>query len=369
MLVSSIRRASSILVGALALLSALLASPALGAKADKSPSDPGSKVVPNHYIVVLRDSTNHPGRVAERHAQNRDARIGHVYSHALKGYAAEIPPDELSAVRQDPNVVSVEPDVRGGVASQETPTGIDRIFATANESLAINSYRDYDVDVNVAVLDMAVEAEHPDLNVVGQVNCYGEEPPVCVEEESIGGYHATHVAGTIGAIDNDFGVVGVAPGARLWSVKVLNNSGFGDLSEYIAGIDWVTSTREDEDPENDIEVANSSLRYWNETSSAAFEKAIEASLEAGVVHVVAAGNETETVKYIPGNYPGVITVSALADYDGKPGGKRNLCGSATANISPTPKQNTTVMTTLSRASATTGRSWMSPPRASASTRP
>jgi subtilisin family serine protease len=266
---------------------------------------------------VLKDSIEHPARVAERHAEDRGAEITHVYGHALNGYAAKIAPAQVGAVRQDPSVVSVEPDVRGGIVAQGTPTGIDRIFAASNEALAINEEDDLRADVDVAVFDTAIDASHADLDVVGQVNCHEQ---ACKEEESAGGGHGTHVAGTIAAIDNGVGVVGVAPGARLWSVRVLSPSGFGNLSDLIAGIDWVTATREDEDPENDIEVTNASLRYWNETSSVAFNKALKASIEAGIVHVAAAGNEAETVQFIPGNNSEEITVSALTDYNGHAGG-------------------------------------------------
>lgn len=292
-----------------ALLLALMLPPAAMARQD------GHRV-PNRYIVVLEDSVAHPGRVAERHAENRDANIHLVYRAAIEGYAATIAPAELAAVRQDPNVAYIEPDYRGGIASQTIPTGIDRIFATGNATLDIDEKDDQRIDVDVAVLDTAIDASHPDLDVVGQVNCHGGEPPVCEEEESEGGEHGTHVAGTIAAIDNGIGVVGVAPGARLWSIKVLNGAGFGELSEFIAGIDWVTAAREDEDPENDIEVTNASLSYEPVTSSKAFGEALEASIGAGVVHVAAAGNDSETVKYVPGNNPEEITVSAIEDLDG-----------------------------------------------------
>ena len=71
--------------------------------------------------------------------------------------------------------------------------------------------------------------------------------------------HGTHVAGTIGARNNSFGVVGVVPGAPLWAVRVLNQKGYGTTGRVICGIDFVTSTRRDSDPSNDIAVANMSL--------------------------------------------------------------------------------------------------------------
>jgi len=106
----------------------------------------------------------------------------------------------------------------------------------------------------VAVIDTGIDFQHPDLNVVGGVNCTGSIlRPTCVAGGDDDHYHGTHVAGIIGALDNDIGVVGVAPGARLWAVKVLNKNGSGWSSWIIAGIDWVAANA------NTIAVANMSL--------------------------------------------------------------------------------------------------------------
>jgi subtilisin len=111
------------------------------------------------------------------------------------------------------------------------------------------------VDVDVAVIDTGVDFQHPDLNVVGGVNCATGGPfnSTCSSGGDDDHYHGTHVAGTIAAIDNGSGVVGVAPGARIWAVKVLNSRGSGYSSWIIAGIDWVAANA------GTIEVANMSL--------------------------------------------------------------------------------------------------------------
>ncbi len=128
--------------------------------------------------------------------------------------------------------------------------------------------------------------------------------------------HGTHVAGIAAAIDNGNGVVGVAPGARLWAVKVLDNTGSGYSSWIIDGIDYVTAHA------SKIEVANMSLGGPGNIST--INTAINNSIAAGVVYTIAAGNDhvdvsTET----PSNNPNAIIVSALADFDGKPGGLLN----------------------------------------------
>jgi subtilisin family serine protease/uncharacterized protein (DUF779 family) len=263
------------------------------------------------YIIVFKDSVTQPGDLARSQVEQRGGELGFVYRLVLKGYSAELPRGAAEALRRLPSVASVEPDVRGGIAAQSTPTGVKRVFAAGNTFLDIDEADDRRVDVDVAVIDGGVSAKHPDLNVVSQVDCNGGEPPVCVAggDDSYG--HGTHVAGTIAAIDNGMGVVGVAPGARIWSVKVVDDKGFGSLSKFIAGIEWVTA-RADQ-----IEIVNTSLGYWT-SSSFAFNKALEASLQAGVVHVVAAGNESKTVWSIPANHPDLITVSAIEDLDGLP---------------------------------------------------
>jgi subtilisin family serine protease len=126
-------------------------------------------------------------------------------------------------------------------------------------------------------------------------------------------YHGTHVAGIIGAIDNGVGVVGVAPGARLWAVKVLDKNGSGWSSWIIAGIDWVAANAAT------IEVANMSL--GGSGYSQAEYDAIQGAVNEGVAFAVAAGNSDDDARnYSPAAFDNVLTVSALADFNGAQGG-------------------------------------------------
>jgi subtilisin family serine protease len=123
--------------------------------------------------------------------------------------------------------------------------------------------------------------------------------------------HGTHVAGIAAAKDNGIGVVGVAPGARLWAVKVLDRNGSGFLSGVIKGVDHVTANA------GAIEVANMSLGGGN---SQALNDAIKNSVAKGVVYVVAAGNSgIDASNTSPANSPDVLAVSAIVDTDGKCG--------------------------------------------------
>ncbi len=268
------------------------------------------------YIVVLEDSVPSAADIARQHARSHGAEPFLVYGSALKGYAALIPSGRLAALRADSRVAFVERDQRVAIASQTVPTGVRRTFAATNPHLDVDGDDDVRIDADVAVIDTGIDSAHADLHVVGRTNCSGGGPTrqQCTDGSGEDGNgHGTHVAGTIAAIDNGTGVVGVAPGARLWAVKVLDNSGSGWTSWIIAGIDWVTANAAT------IEVANMSLGC--ECSSAAQDAAISNSVAAGVVYVVAAGNSNKDARtFSPANHPDVVTVSALADFNGAPGG-------------------------------------------------
>lgn len=273
------------------------------------------------YIVVLEDGAD-SGVVAAEHSRRHDADVGHVYRHALRGYAATMTEAAAHQLLRDPRVDYVELDQQVTIADQTTPTGVERIFAPDNVNLDIDGTDDLRVDVDVAIIDTGLDVDHPDLsvNTAGSVNCLHASRNVfnrtysCEPGGDDDNGHGSHVGGTVGALDNSAGVVGVAPGARLWAVKVLDQRGSGAIGAIVAGIDHVTANAAA------IEVANMSLGC--ECSSQAMNDAIAASVAAGVTYVVAAGNSAaDASTFSPANHPDVITVSALADFDGKAGGE------------------------------------------------
>ncbi len=270
------------------------------------------------YIIVFNDSVADPTAEAQGLARAYGLQTGFIYQYALKGMSAVVPEGRLIALQHDPRVAYVVEDMQRSISAQIIPTGIRRIFADKNSAIAIDGNDDYRVDVDVAVIDTGIDLQHPELNVVDSVSClyYTGRPRdrvyYCAEGGDDDHYHGTHVAGTIAALDNGTGVVGVAPGARLWAVKVCNSSGSCPTSAIIAGVDYVTQHAAD------IEVANMSL--GGSGFNQAEYDAIQGAVEAGVAFAVAAGNNSaDAINYSPGGFDNVLSVSALADFDGLPG--------------------------------------------------
>ncbi|HXH21494.1 MAG TPA: S8 family serine peptidase [Dehalococcoidia bacterium] len=268
--------------------------------------------IPGRYIVLLRGNVN-----AAAFADAEGRRLGFtadvLYSAAVNGFAAEMPERAAQALRRNPNVSSVEQDQVVTIADQVLPTGVDRIDAEDNPASGIDGV-DVGLDVDIAVIDTGIDVDHPDLNVVGGARFQGA---FFFCGNGSGSYdddngHGTHVAGSAAARDNGQGVVGVAPGARLWAVKVLDSGGRGSVSCLIRAVDWVTANA------GTIDVVNMSLSTGNAPSLCT---AIANSIAAGVAYAVAVGNAgQDAANYTPANCGPAITVSAFADFDGAPGG-------------------------------------------------
>ncbi len=302
-------------IASLALAIGLLIATAFAARPAAAAPAPGA-AVPNEYIVVFKDNVIDVDQRVQALAARHGLTVDFIYSHALKGFAGLVPAGVLARLRAEPEVAFIEQNRVVSIDAQTIPTGINRIGGPSSPTARINGV-DERVNVDVAVIDTGIQTNHPDLNVVGGKNCIGFGSSYNDQNG-----HGTHVAGTIGAIDNGSGVVGVAPGARLWAVRVLNRFGSGTTATVNCGIDWVAANA------GTIDVANMSLGgsgsddgncgYTNNDSE---HKAICNAVGKGVTFVVAAGNDHDNAaNHIPAAYDEVITVSALADFNGVPGG-------------------------------------------------
>ncbi|MCL6479273.1 MAG: S8 family peptidase [Peptococcaceae bacterium] len=174
---------------------------------------------------------------------------------------------------------------------QVLPWGVDRIDAEKVWSESTGS------QVKVAVIDTGIDTAHPDLKVYGGINTINPEKSY---KDDNG--HGSHVAGTIAALNNRIGVIGVAFNALLYSVKVLTANGSGYISDIIEGLDWCIK--------NNIQVINMSLGTDQDVDL--FHEAITRAYDAGIFTVAAAGNSgpgENTVIY-PAKYPEVAAVGA-----------------------------------------------------------
>lgn len=210
-----------------------------------------------------------------------------------------------TAIEKVPNVSFVEENNTVHAHEQTTPWGIDRVFG--NETHSFGTWETASgTGIRVAVLDTGIDENHEDLPALsGGVNTVDD-----TYYGSDGSGHGTHVAGTVAALDNDLGVVGVAPDIDLYAVKVLGDDGRGTDATVAAGIEWVVD-------QGNINVINMSLGGGH---SLTIQRAVEDAYEAGVLLVASAGNSgprPNTVNY-PAAYPEVIAVSATDENDSFP---------------------------------------------------
>jgi subtilisin len=291
------------------------------------------------YIVVLEGDAADPASIVRALGLTYGFHPKFVYKHALNGFAADLTPSALVGVQADPRVLDVAEDGTLTLAQvtqppQFLPNPAERV--AADESSTASGDGSGTVDINVAVLDTGIDRTHPDLNVVGGVSCHGKRNDGGADVDG----HGTMVAGYVGAIDNEIGVVGVAPGARLWAVRVATKKGFISDSSLICGIDWVTGTRTDADPTNDIAVANMSLTgvvkgslgTCSDTKHAVYRAVCEA-VAAGVTMVGAAGNDSwDLAGEYPATFDEVLTATAMTDLDGVPGGLQPPTGPCSSQL-------------------------------------
>jgi subtilisin family serine protease len=301
-------------IGSIGLL--VLVSIRTGSAAAQKAGD----VVPDQYIVVFHDWVGTPGNQARVLAAQHGLELDLVYERAVKGFAAKVPPGRLAQLRRDPRVRFIAEDRAFAIAAQTLPTGVNRIEGDQSSTQSGNGSGA--VDIDVAILDTGIQPNHPDLNVAGGYNCTSKKTNAWGD----GHGHGTHVAGIVGARDNGVGVVGVVPGARLWAVKVLNNNGLGFLSWIVCGLDWVDARSPFYG--GNMRVANMSLggvgaddEFCGISNGDPFHLAICITVSDGVTIVVAAGNSNANIAgFVPAAYDEVLAVTAMADFNGAPGG-------------------------------------------------
>jgi subtilisin family serine protease len=285
------------------------------------------RLIPNQYIIVLKEDIKEDLNSIADQFTEKGVRVLHVYDDVFKGLAINVKNQELfREIQNDSRVGFIEQDKMGRIASingnygtdknklQSIPTGINRIDADLRvvadrDLLAIFAAGNLPLvnNVDVAILDTGISLAHPDLNVYNHVTFINGTNSGNDDQG-----HGSHVAGIAAGKDNSLGIVGIAPGARLWAIKVCDRLGNCPVSSQIQGIEYVTEHADE------IDVANISIEN---RLSHTLDKVINKSVTMGVTYVVAAGNSGKNASsYSPANNPSVISVSAIGDSDGKCGG-------------------------------------------------
>src|SRR4051812_6411286 len=305
-----------------------------GATTEAAPADPevpavatpdstpaGTLDATGRYIVVLRDGTD-TAAVVDKVRKRDGVKADRTFGKTIRGFSAKLDKQQKRDLLADPNVAALVPDEVIHLTAQSVPTGVSRVGGRQNTIAAIDG-SDRRVDADVAIVDTGI-GSHPDLNVAGGYNCSSSDRTAWRDKNN----HGTHVAGTVAALDNGIGVVGIAPGARVWGVKILNDDGFGYISWYICGLDWILAQRDPADPARPLfEAVNMSVtKYGSDDHDCGYtikdllHRAICRVVAGGTTVVAAAANDSHNASHnIPASYNEVITVSALADTDGKAG--------------------------------------------------
>lgn len=297
---------------------------------------------------IARDRAVATSRTIDTLERTVGFRASFRYTYAMAGFAARLSPLQVAALRADRRIAGLRKAQPVTPAGEIVPAGIERIKARTGPVPA--SFP----EVAVAVVDTGVGRWLDDekawrhgseLNIAGGFNAYSPPGGDCSTGVSSaqGSYddsngHGTHVAGTIGAADNGVGAVGVAPGVRIYSVRVFQGEKGSDAT-VICGLDWIAAHNalHAGDEAGDIDVVNMSLRgltpanlqekgcgdspYTSPPTTEPEELAICRVMATGATVVVAAGNESQQVSnYTPSRFRDVLTVAAISDFDGIPGG-------------------------------------------------
>lgn len=267
--------------------------------------------IENSYICVFNPGLVAKGNVkaeANRSANAAGGQIKHTYEYTIRGFAVNASARGVANMQaNNPRIAYCEqdqvasiiqgrgkPGSGGGSTGQTTPWGITRVGGPVA----------YTGTGRAFVIDTGIDSDHPDLNV-DSTNSRNFAKGNGWDD---GNGHGTHVSGTIAAIDNDIGVVGVAAGAPVVAVRVLGNNGSGSYADVIAGIDYVGQVGKSGD------VANMSL--GGGFSQAVNDAVIAASSK--VKFALAAGNEStdaNTKSPASANGPNIYTISAFAEGD------------------------------------------------------
>ncbi|MRG85089.1 S8 family peptidase [Salinibacillus xinjiangensis] len=215
---------------------------------------------------------------------------------SLSMITAKIPEESLEALKNHPDVASIEKDSVVRVQEERVDWGVNQI----------NALRPWNSNytgkgIKVAILDTGVDYNHKDLKIEDGKS-FVDYTTSYMDDNG----HGTHVAGIIGAQHNDIGVKGIAPDTDIYAVKVLNDDGLGFLSDMLLGIDWAVK--------QGVDIINMSV--GEQEGSSILNRVIDKVYQDGILIVASAGNDGDnniqgdTIDY-PAKYEGAIAVGAI----------------------------------------------------------
>ena len=246
--------------------------------------------------IIFNDRIDH--EILSKYGIN----VIHEYE-SIQAVTAEIKAHHIPTFSKEDKVKSIQYDQSVSIQSQMKSWGYDSLNIDSNTTSSLTGK-----GVNIAVIDSGVDRSHLDLNIAGG-ECFlglASYPDACAGGYNDDNGHGTHVAGIMAALDNGFGVVGVAPEANLFALKVLDKDGEGTTSSVVAAIDWAI--------QNEMDIINLSLDSTSE--DLILKEIIQKAYQSDILIVAAAGNQEnitgleEGVRY-PAKYDEVIAVTAL----------------------------------------------------------
>lgn len=291
-----------------------------------------SKVIPGQYIIVMKETDATSARTLSSATFNsreekaaaydilrqkvakevgdvmrshgiEEENMRYLYSASFPGFAANLSDENLQALKDDDRIAYIEADQVVNIEQAEeksSETGARAMAQTTPWGIQTVGYGNYSGGSRWAwVLDTGIDLDHPDLNVS---TSWSKTYVGGTADDQNG--HGTHVAGTIAAKNNTIGVVGVAAGATVVSVRVLDANGSGSISGIVAGVDYVKASAYAND------VANMSLGGG---ASSSLDNAVKNAAAAGIYFALAAGNESQNANNVsPARVNGsrILTVSA-----------------------------------------------------------
>src|SRR2546425_5569246 len=277
-----------------------------------------SAQVQSGYIVMFRPGTTQAARADLARRAGAVMRFNYSIVDAIAVRALNA--NALALLQQDRSVIAIVPDFpiygvaprlpglppppQDPFATQTIPAGVNRVGVPGQASNGDG--------IGVAIMDTGIDFGHPDLAPAADwFTAVGES---CQDDHG----HGTHVTGIVAALDNDIDVVGVAPKATPYCVKVLDSTFTGSDSDLIAGLDWVFSNNAILSPP--IRAVNMSLgRDGTLDDNPALRAAVSRLYDLGIVMVVAAGNDPslEVSQRVPAGYPEVLAIAATSAVDGQ----------------------------------------------------